>query len=243
MNERTQVFWGLLAVALALVIAAVAGSIALSGIRRSGDEIAVTGSARKPIRSDFIIWRGSVSAQAATMQAAFDQVTRDAGRVRAYLTEKQVPAEETTFGSVETMPLQETLADGRTTGRVTGYQLTQPFEVRSAAVDKIAALSRQITDLIREGIPLVSAPPEYISTRLSELRIEMLAEASKDARQRAETIAGSVGNRIGKVRAARMGVFQVTPRYSTDVSGAGINDTSSLEKDITAVVSVTFGLK
>ena len=39
-----------------------------------------------------------------------------------------------------------------------------------------------------------------------------------------------------------MGVFQITPRNSTDVSDYGINDTSSREKDVTAVVTVTFGL-
>jgi hypothetical protein len=38
------------------------------------------------------------------------------------------------------------------------------------------------------------------------------------------------------------GVFQITSRFSTDVSDYGIYDTSSKEKDITAVVSVSFGL-
>ena len=44
------------------------------------------------------------------------------------------------------------------------------------------------------------------------------------------------------MRSVRMGVFQITPRHSTEVSDYGINDTSSLEKDITAVVRVTFAV-
>ena len=36
--------------------------------------------------------------------------------------------------------------------------------------------------------------------------------------------------------------IQITPRNSTDVSDYGIYDTTSLEKDITAVVSMIFGL-
>ena len=45
------------------------------------------------------------------------------------------------------------------------------------------------------------------------------------------------------MRRAKTGVFQITSRNSTDVSDYGIYDTSSLEKDITAVVLVTFGMK
>jgi uncharacterized protein len=45
------------------------------------------------------------------------------------------------------------------------------------------------------------------------------------------------------VRSARLGAYQVTPRNSTEVSDYGINDTSSREKDVTAVVSVTFAVR
>lgn len=84
---------------------------------------------------------------------------------------------------------------------------------------------------------------EYLYTRLAALRVEMLAEATQDARRRAEVMAHSVGSAIGPIRAARMGVFQITPRHSTEVSGEGIYDTTSVEKNITAVVSVTFALR
>jgi hypothetical protein len=47
---------------------------------------------------------------------------------------------------------------------------------------------------------------------------------------------------VGRVRDAKTGVFQITSRNSTDVSDSGIYDTSSIDKDITAVVSVTFGI-
>jgi hypothetical protein len=70
----------------------------------------------------------------------------------------------------------------------------------------------------------------------------MLSEATQDARARADAIARSAGGEIGAVRSVRMGVFQITPRHSTEVSDYGINDTSSLEKDITAVVRVTFAV-
>jgi hypothetical protein len=89
----------------------------------------------------------------------------------------------------------------------------------------------------------VSQPPQYLYTQLSQLRVEMVAEATKDAQARAEAIAKSTGNTVGSIRSAKTGVFQITSRNSTDVSDYGIYDTSSLEKDITAVVSVQFGME
>ena len=70
--------------------------------------------------------------------------------------------------------------------------------------------------------------------------VKILAEAAKDAKQRAEQIAEATGSRIGQVRSARMGVLQITPAFSNEVSDYGINDVSSLQKDITGVVTVEF---
>jgi hypothetical protein len=72
----------------------------------------------------------------------------------------------------------------------------------------------------------------------------MLAEASKDARTRAENIVASAGGaEIGKLRSADMGVINVNPANSTEGSWDGNNDTSSLEKDIITIVHATFELK
>ena len=44
------------------------------------------------------------------------------------------------------------------------------------------------------------------------------------------------------MRSVNLGVYQITPRNSTAVSGEGILDTSTRDKDVTAVVSVTFAV-
>ena len=66
--------------------------------------------------------------------------------------------------------------------------------------------------------------------------------AAKDAKERAERIAQSTGNSIGAVRSAKMGVLQITAADSTDVSDYGVYDTSTIEKDMTAVVNVSFAV-
>jgi hypothetical protein len=57
---------------------------------------------------------------------------------------------------------------------------------------------------------------------------------------RAEKIASSTGRKLGPMTNARMGVLQITPKLSNQVSNYGINDLSSIDKTITAVVNASF---
>ena len=52
----------------------------------------------------------------------------------------------------------------------------------------------------------------------------------------------ATGGSLGKLRGVDVGVFQVTSPNSTEVSDYGVYDTSTLQKDVTAVVNVTFSL-
>jgi uncharacterized protein len=125
---------------------------------------------------------------------------------------------------------------------VASYRLTQLLEIRSPEIDKLTKVSRSVTQLIDQGILLESEAPRYLYTRLSEAKVELLAEAACDARERAQQIANSNGTKAGEMRSAQMGVLQVTAADSTQFSGEGMNDTTSLEKDITAVVHATFAI-
>jgi hypothetical protein len=242
MRTRPQLLLGLALLALGIVLAAFIGADAARDVKRASDAITVTGSARRQIRADFVIWRASVSSQQASLPEAYQEVTRYAGRVRAFLRTEGVPDSAVTVRALETYTMPEIAANGRETGRTAGFRLTQSFEVRSHDVEGTTRLSQAVGSLINEGVPVTAQAPEYLYTRLSEVRAQMLGEATKDAQARAAAIAGSVGSRVGGVRSAQMGVFQITPRFSTEVSDYGINDVSSVDKDITAVVRVTFAI-
>ncbi|HRI54143.1 MAG TPA: SIMPL domain-containing protein, partial [Pseudomonadota bacterium] len=72
---------------------------------------------------------------------------------------------------------------------------------------------------------------------------QILGEATKDARTRADEIAANSGCSIGEVRQAQMGVIQITQPDSTEVSGYGRYDTSTIDKDVSVVVSLTLGIE
>ena len=97
--------------------------------------------------------------------------------------------------------------------------------------------------LANKGVQLQTVSVDFFYNKLADIRAEMLAEASKNAKERAEAIAESTGNKIGSVKDASQGVFQVTQRNSTEVSDYGNYDTSTIEKKITAIVRASFEVK
>ena len=230
------------ALAVALVLSSIVGAWAYTHAKNGEQVITVTGSARKRIKSDLVVWRAGVSYQAPQLSEAYKALSDNVPKVKQYLISKGVKEDQITISSISSTTLHEKNSNGEETGQITGYSLRQELMVRSTDVDKIDKLAREATELINQGILLESNPPEYLYTKLGDLKIEMLAEAAKDAKVRAQQIASSTGSSIGSVRTARMGVMQITPADSNDVSDSGMNDTSSLDKDITAVVNVGFSV-
>jgi len=229
--------------ALGLVGAAwMLGAYAM-GFANSRATITVTGSAKRSIRADLAVWRGSFNAQSPRIEDAYADLEASAKRVRTYLVGKGFADTTLVFSQVSTQTLFTRSANGMETGQIEGYRLTQTVEVRSKDVGRIETLAREATQLIRQGVRFESYPPEYLVSGLADLKVEMLAAATRDAKARAAEMAKNAGSSIGRLRAARMGVFQVTPSNSTMVTDYGINDTSALEKDITSVVSVSFEIR
>lgn len=242
--KNTQVIILGLCIAAATIFSSVILSQGFMKVKKFSNEvIAVTGSAEKKIKSDYIVWTSGFFTRNADLTAAFAKLKEDLKAVKEYLADKGIKDEEITFAQVNTTVLYKKNEKGYDTNEIEGYKLTQGIEVKSYDIDRIDAVSRESTELINKGIEFISVSPEYFYTKLSDLKIEMLQKATDDAKKRAEAMAKSTGNSIGLMRSARMGVFQITPVNSYDVSWYGKNDTSSLDKKVTAVVNVEFAIK
>ncbi|HEU4508838.1 MAG TPA: SIMPL domain-containing protein [Pyrinomonadaceae bacterium] len=240
--ERSGSFMAAVVVAVALVVSTVIGGWFFVKGKRGDQTITVTGSARKRITSDLVVWKSAVSYQAPVLSDAYRSLSEAVPKVKAYLVSKGIPENQITVSAISSQTLHGKNSDGVDTSEITGYSLRQELAVRSTDVQKIAQIAREATELINQGILIESMAPEYLYTKLGDLKIEMLAEAAKDAKVRAEQIAQSTGSSIGSVRTARMGVLQITAADSNEVSDYGMNDTTSLEKDITAVVNIGFAV-
>lgn len=232
---------------ICFAVATIASTIILSQaflkVKKFSEEvIEVTGYAEKNLTSDKIVWNASFSRRQPQMLGAFGKLKDDLKIVTDYLSSKGIKQEELIISPVNTEILYRKDEKGNDTNEIEAYVLSQGIEVTSKGVIRVAEVSRQSTELIEKSIEFISYAPQYFYTKLSELKLEMLSQASSDARKRAEQIAKSTGNKIGLMRKAQMGVFQITPANSFEVSSYGINDTSSLEKKVTAVVHAEFAI-
>lgn len=206
--------------------------------------INVTGSARKNVRSDLVVWRANYFVDAPTLLEAQLKLQTDFAKITTFL--KTHGLTEFSARPVQIRELTAKRRNGDEEDSVVvrvGYRLTQSLEVRSAEVDQVPKLASDTGELLQQDISFVSDGFEFIYTKAGDAKVEMMAEATKDARARAEQIAGQGGREIKELRNARMGVVQINPLYSTSTSWEGNSDTSSLEKTITATISATFGLK
>lgn len=204
--------------------------------------VQVTGSARKGVRADLALWRGSFAVEAATLLDAQRKLRSDGEQV-----ERMLKANGAANYQVSPITIQEVRASERNANeaaprRIVGYHLVRSVEVQASDMDLVTRLDQTSTALIEQGVVFTTSAPQYIYTKAGEAKVEMLAEATKDARARADQIASQGGRRIAQLRSARMGVFQITPLHSVQTSWDGINDTTSLDKTVTAVVTASFSL-
>jgi uncharacterized protein len=238
---------GLIAVALAVAVALpLSAAIVIGGvksIKHARNEIVVTGSARYPIRANLASWTLRASALERTPSAAIKELRTKVARIDTFLDRGGVP-----MSAISKPPIQVTqVFVSVPTGlkkpafrQVPAWRVSQQFSVETTAIDTLAGAASHVGNLLAAGTDVSVSPISYLSTKLTAAKFAALKLAVADARERATTIAAGLDGHLGAVQKTHLGVYQITPRNSTEVSDYGIDDTTSRLKDVEAVVSVTF---
>jgi uncharacterized protein len=234
-----ELFLGLLAIAVAVVLTAHSITGVIRDRQHVHDTLSVTGSARKPISANLVRWSLTVSRTAPDAARAARRLRQEVAEVRTFLRHAGVPADAITPAVVTSEMLVTQLPRHR---RLIRFRVAQRLEVRTRNIDSVEPVATRIGELLERGIDVSASPLRYLSTELTQAKLDALAAATGDARRRAEILVKGLGGTLGAMRSSSLGVYQVTPRDSTDVSDYGINDTSSREKDVTAVVRATFAV-
>ncbi|MDD3412838.1 MAG: SIMPL domain-containing protein [Lachnospiraceae bacterium] len=243
-----------------IVIALVAGicAIACAGIlvmgflsykQSSGENgIVATGSANCDFESDLIVWRGSFSAYGQTTMEAYDVIKRDSKLIKEYLEKNNITEDEMVFNSVNISKRYTTRYNeaGDVMGDYPdGYDLYQEVCVTSNDVDKVEKISRDITELIESGVEFTSNAPEYYYTKLDELKLQLIEDATQNAKERVDIMAKATGEAPGKLVDANLGIFQITAKNSAEeeYSYGGTFNTSSRDKTATITVKLNYTVK
>jgi len=210
-------------------------------------EIQVTGLGKADFSSDLIVWEGSFGAQNIDLKQAYLTLEKNKSTVNDYLAKKGIKTEQLIYSAVKTNQKNKRIysSNGDYIGEeFVGYELTQSVQIESKDVEKIEKVSREITELLNQGVQFYSESPRYYYTKLADLKIEMISKATEDARLRAEKISEFSGGGLGELESARMGIFQITGQNSKeDYSWGGTFNTSSKEKTASITMKLVYKVK
>ena len=211
---------------------------------KADPKISVIGLGEESFDSDLITWRASFSRNAMDLKQAYADLNRDVLEVKKFLSSQGIKDNEIVFDAADISKNYDNQYDenGNFTERVfRGYELSQSFEIQSKSVDLVENTSREVSKLIDAGIELNSYSPQYYYTKLAALKIKMIEQATKDAKNRAETIANNGGGSLGDLAKASMGVFQITAENSSDeYSWGGSFNTSSKRKTASITMRLNY---
>lgn len=234
--EKLQLVWLAVILSLGLILAVKAGTDAMSK-----DKITVTGSAYQVVKSDSARLEFEIAARKPNKQLAYNTVKSQLPVVMKYLEEKGITDIDVKasngYNSYKYTP------NGNVTNDIAYYNLSQQIVIKSNDVQKIKNISTDIQSLLDKGVDINVMSTEYFYSGLSDLKVKLLQDATTDAKNRASAMLKATRNKPGKIQSVNMGVFQITPVDSTNVSDMGINDTSTIDKKVTAVANVVFRIK
>jgi len=241
--ERKQLIIASTIFSVAVIIGMIILSVTWHNNYKMNQTISVTGSAKEVITSDLGYLRGTIKTSGQTAAEAYQKLQDQKPILLSYLKEKGFPTDSVRFFTVNSYSREQLDEKGRPTGKILAYYYSQRIEIKSRDVNLIQKISLDISSLITKGVSFDVEPPQYFYTDLAGLKVDIQAQAAKDAMDRAQRIAKSTGRTLGPLTGARMGVLQITPVNSTRVSNYGIHDVTTIKKEITGVVSATFMIK
>jgi hypothetical protein len=213
----------------------------------SYQSIKVTGLAQRDFTSDRIVWTSSFSRKAYTLAEVNTQIKKDILAVKEFLMKNGIQENEIVFSALQINRdyVAKYDAAGRNIGQeFTGFSLSQEISVESKNLANVENAYKGAGNLIDQSIEFISGEPDYYYSKLADLKIDLLSEATKDGFNRADKIAQNAEGTVGKMKNASMGVIQITGQNSTeDYSWDGAFNTKAKNKTAAVTVKLEFEIK
>ena len=235
----------------AIVAAAVVGGLlALGGVgagafiakglenARIGDRaVSVRGLSERIVKADLAVLPLKFAAAGDDLQVIQADVDRATTVVRAFLTAQGYQPPEVDLGRLEVT--DQFAREYQQQNVAARYRVAQTVIVRTTSVDRVQATARQLDRLIRQGVVLQDYNgPSYLFTGLNAVRPAMIAEATASARTGAQQFARDSGARLGGIRSAGQGSFEILGRDEV-----GYEPSSQVFKKVRVVTTVSYALK
>jgi hypothetical protein len=223
----------------ALVVAFFLFGVFFYAARIADNSINVVGAATKRFDSDIVKWRITLSrtSDEKALAAGYKTLQIDVETLRGLLKAKDIGEKDITL-----QPINSERVYGPQ-GQTSTFNIQQTLIVITSNIDAVEGLALNPAVLLESGVILQNSNLEYLNSKLADIKMELLSEATKDARRRAEEIAKNSGASLGTVSSLRAGVFQINEPFSNEVSDYGMYNTQAKVKDITVTVRAAFKIE
>jgi hypothetical protein len=225
--------------ALGLILSSSILSKFLVSIRHE-KAITVKGYAETEVVSDIGKFTCTCRVRGTTLKESYEKLQKDRTAVLDYLKRNGVAAPEIAMDTIDTSRINKRNEAGNETNEIEFYDARQTFVMTSSNVQLIKDVSGNIAELIKDGIDISVCAPEFLVSDLKDTKVKLLAKATDDGYHRAMALAENSRAKVGALVSAEQGVLQITKRHSTDTSGGGAYDTSTIEKTVKAVVTMEY---
>lgn len=246
MNDRPLLF------ATAILAVGIAGagwfvSHGLVSMKAAERSVAVKGLSEREVNSNLALWNVGFTVTASDLAQAQTKVNENAAAISSFLEKTGIAKDEISMGALKVTDRQANQYQNVTGPDDSRYILSTQLKVRSANIDAVQKAAGTIGELVRDRGILLGAPDQYgcdlrlIYTKLNEIKPEMIAEATKDARKAAEQFAQDSGVTVGQIKNASQGYFSVSSRDGSDLNNDNSCDAeTSVVKKVRVVTNVTY---
>lgn len=179
--------------------------------------VTAKGLSEKEVKADKATWPLKFKELGNDPAELYENIDRDTKIVVNFLKANGVSDAEISLAPPTLVDQQANISYSSETVRYR-YKANCVVTVVSKNVDLVRNLVSKQTELMRQGVTIVgneydeNSIVNYEFTGLNEIKPEMIAEATKNARKTAERFAEDSDSELGKIRTADQGQFSIESR-------------------------------
>lgn len=210
--------------------------------------VTVKGLVEREVKADQAVWTLGMRRASETLQDAHTRISADRDAAVAFLRKHGFAETE-----IERQPTRTVDKLAREYGQPQAadrlrYVVTTSVVVRTTNVDLVRTALGSTEELLKSGVVLDvereggAANPRYVVSKFNDLRPQLLADSTRNARAPAQQFAADSGAQVGGIRSANQGSIQIFGLDGGDES-APFSPTSTPVKRIRVVSTFEFELR
>ncbi|NUG80458.1 SIMPL domain-containing protein [Acinetobacter bereziniae] len=211
------------------------------------NSIIVKGLAEKPIQADSARWEINLQTSRATdsVTASYQLLDQEIKTLQSFFVEHGFKATEMKLGNKSSQPYYQDVdqGDGKTIREFRGYVAMQSLVINTRDIQKIEKAAKDAYLLDEKGIS-IEQKPQYLVSNLEEIKMSLIANATKNAHSRANEFAKVGGVKVGAMRSASQGAFYILPESGSDDDSdyGGAYDKNTINKIARVVVTMNYSI-